>query len=80
MHTQLIKIGNSQGIRLPKVIIQQLGLTRELDLEIRDNELVIKNASTARNNWAQAAAQCHAEGEDLLDDWDATAADFPAEF
>jgi antitoxin MazE len=75
MHAKLIDIGNSRGVRLPKTMIEQAGLGEELDLEVRDGAVVIRNADVIRKDWAQAAVACHEADEDVLDDWDATAAD-----
>ncbi len=79
MHVNLIKIGNSQGIRLPKAVIEQLGLGDELELQITANAIVIRNAKKPRSAWAQAAAQCHSAGDDVLDDWDVVTGEFPEE-
>ncbi len=77
MRTRLIDIGNSQGIRLPKAVIEQAQLTEELDLEIRDDSIVIRSRRQTRDAWREAASACHQAGEDRLEDWDATTADFP---
>jgi antitoxin MazE len=76
MHTNLIRIGNSQGIRLPKAVIEQAELTGELDLEVANGAVIIRSAKRPRQGWAEAAAGCHSAGEDRLDDWDSTAVDF----
>ena len=75
MHASLVKIGNSRGVRLPKAVIEAAGLKDDLDLDVRDGAVIIRNASTARNAWAKAAAACHAAGEDALEDWDVTSDD-----
>ncbi len=80
MHVSLVKIGNSQGIRLPKAIIDQLGLGSELDLQVSNDAVVIRNTTTPRSGWKEAAAQCHEAGDDLLEDWDAVTLDFPEGF
>ena len=80
MHVHLIKIGNSQGIRLPKAIVDQLGLDNDLDLQVTDDAVVIRNAPHPRSGWAQAAAQCHSVGDDLLEDWDSVTSDLPEGF
>lgn len=51
--TSLIKIGNSQGIRLPKTIIEQAHLkNKNLEFEILDNGLLIKPViKNTRENW-----------------------------
>jgi len=79
MHTRLVNIGNSQGIRLPKAVIEQAKLTEELDLEVRDDSIIVRSRRQLRDAWADAAAACHQAGEDQLEDWDATAVDFAGE-
>ncbi len=76
MRIELVKIGNSQGIRLPKSIIEQAQLTSKLELEISPGAIIIRSVQRPRETWEQDAIACHAAGEDLLDEWDATAADF----
>lgn len=75
MQAILVRIGNSRGVRLPKHVIEEAGLKDELDLEVRDGAVIIRNAETTRSGWAEAAAACHAAGEDALNDWDAVADD-----
>ena len=57
MHTNLIRIGNSQGVRLPKAVIEQAGLTKDLELEVTDGGVVIRPAKRPRQGWAEAAAE-----------------------
>ena len=75
MRINLVTIGNSQGVRLPKAVIEQAGLTEELDLQVDGQAIIIRPYSDTRHDWAKAAAACHAAGEDELDDWDSTVAD-----
>lgn len=51
LKTNLIKIGNSQGIRIPKTIIKQCGLKEEVILEVVDGEIIIRPANQPRKNW-----------------------------
>lgn len=66
MKAHLVRIGNSRGIRLPKVVIEQACLTDEVELEVRGATVVISAARRARDGWTQAAQQAHAQGEDHL--------------
>jgi len=66
MKTRLIRIGNSRGIRLPKPLIAQAGLTDVVDLHVRDGAIVIEPASTPRAGWAQAAKDAREREEDSL--------------
>jgi antitoxin MazE len=80
MHASLMKIGNSQGIRLPKAVIEQAGLKKDLDLEVVDDAVIIRSAKQARAGWAEAAKICHAKGDDHLGDSDATVTDFAGDW
>lgn len=75
MQVNLVKIGNSRGVRLPKRVIEAAGLGDELDLEVRDGAVIVRNARVTRAGWARAAAACRSAGEDSLGDWDASAGD-----
>ena len=80
MQANLIKIGNSQGVRLPKAVIEQAGLSDDLDIEVSGNSIIIRPAKRPRENWDEAAAACHQSGEDRLDEWDSVSADFEGEW
>jgi antitoxin MazE len=56
MKTRIIKIGNSQGIRIPKSILLQTGLKDEIELLVEDNSLVIRSHAKPRSGWNQAFA------------------------
>jgi len=51
----LIRIGNSQGIRIPKPIIEQAELEdKELVFKVVEESLLIQPVSKARQGWAEA--------------------------
>jgi len=61
-------MGNSRGVRLPKPLIQQAGLTDEVELEVRGNTIVIVAQKGTRAGWAEAAQKLRKEdGDRLLD-------------
>jgi antitoxin MazE len=68
MKTTLHRIGNSQGVILPKPLLAQLGLiTPELDLTIESDAIVLrKPKAAARTGWAQAAQRVVAADDDRL--------------
>ena len=66
MKTRLVRIGNSRGVRLPKAIIGQAGLTEEVELVVRDGAVVIARTTSARSGWADAAKQMRERDGDLL--------------
>ena len=51
MKASIIKIGNSQGIRIPKPILEQCGFQKEVELEVHENELLIRSSKQPRKNW-----------------------------
>jgi antitoxin MazE len=73
MKTRLIRIGNSRGIRLPKPLLIQAGLSEEVDLQILDGSIVISRSEPPRTGWAEAAKVLNQKGQDkLLDENRAT--------
>jgi len=76
MLVNLVRIGNSKGVRLPKAVIEQAGLKDEIDLEVKDGKVILSPARQPRTEWEVAAQACHEAGSDDLSDWDATLDDF----
>lgn len=69
--TQLIKIGNSQGIRIPKPLLEQSGIQKEVEIEVQNDSLIIRAVSQPRQGWDKAFAKMAEQGDDvLLDDWE----------
>lgn len=68
MKTRLVQIGNSRGIRLPKLVIEEAGITDKVDLQVRKGTIVIRALNTPRSGWELGArALRDASGDDLLD-------------
>jgi antitoxin MazE len=68
--THIVKIGNSQGVRIPKALLEQSGLKGEVTLEVTDGSIVIRPVRRPREGWEAAFAQMAAEGDDWLLDED----------
>ena len=51
MKTNLIQIGNSKGIRIPKSLIEQYQLGGEIELIPSRNGLLITSSSKPRSGW-----------------------------
>jgi antitoxin MazE len=67
--TRIIQIGNSQGIRIPKPILEQLGFTDEVELEVLPDQLVVRSVHQPRQQWDEAFKAIAQVGDDqLLDD------------
>ena len=66
MTTSLIAIGNSRGIRIPKPLIEQCGLQDEVEMEVRDDAIVLRSPRSPRAGWDKAFAQMARLGDDAL--------------
>jgi antitoxin MazE len=64
--TRIVRIGNSRGVRLPKPLLDQTGLTDEVEVEAQGNQLIIRPIRAPRAGWAEAFADMAAAGEDEL--------------
>jgi antitoxin MazE len=62
----IISIGNSKGIRIPKILLEQVHLNKEADLVVEGAKLVIRPVKKAREGWAKAFKSMHAKKEDTL--------------
>ncbi len=72
MRSRIVRIGNSQGVRLPKLLIEQAGLADEVELRAETGQIIIAAPRTTRSGWAEAAMRAHAAGDDRLDETPAT--------
>lgn len=70
MKAEIIKIGNSKGIRIPKTILMQCKLDKAVNIEIKNNELVITPHQEARENWGYEFKQMATNNNDMLLDED----------
>lgn len=68
MKTSIIKIGNSQGIRIPKPILDQCGFDKEVVLEVINQELILKAPKMARKGWEASFRKMAENGDDQLFD------------
>jgi antitoxin MazE len=55
MKTKIVRIGNSQGIRIPKPLLEEAGLGEVVELRITEAGLVLEPFSRPRAGWAEAA-------------------------
>jgi antitoxin MazE len=62
---KLVAIGNSRGVRIPKAMIEQVGLADEVELEVVDGAIVIRRKRRPREGWAEAAKLLAERGEEL---------------
>jgi antitoxin MazE len=63
---RVIKVGNSQGIRIPKLLLEQSGIQENVEIEVRDHQLIITAAPGTRVGWAAAFAEMAKNQDDVL--------------
>lgn len=66
LKTRIIRIGNSQGIRIPKLFLDQTQLGEEVELELQADRIVIRPARRAREEWDTAFRAMADAGDDRL--------------
>jgi antitoxin MazE len=66
MKTRIVRIGNSRGIRLPKVLLEEAHLPDEVELQAEAGRIVILGVSRAREGWAAAARRMRERDDDRL--------------
>lgn len=72
VRTSIIQIGNSRGIRIPKLLLEQMQLieNEEVDLLVEENQLVVRPVYKSREGWDSAFKEMAARGDDELLDGD----------
>jgi antitoxin MazE len=70
MRARVIKIGNSQGLRLPKPILEQTGIREDVEIEVENNRIVIRPVENVREGWDRAFETMAEAGNDasVIDD------------
>ena len=68
---KLVRIGNSRGVRIPKAVIEQAGLTDDIEMTVRPGEVIrqsrrVRRAGGAESSKVAVAARGHDVDEDFL--------------
>lgn len=67
MEVAIRKMGNSQGVLIPKPILAEVGLEGTADLQVRDGVIEIRAVRrNPREGWAQDARRIAEQGDDAL--------------
>jgi antitoxin MazE len=67
MKVNIVSIGNSKGVRIPKSILEQCNFNNEAELEVENNKIVIKPLKKKiRQGWDKAFKAMHERNEDVL--------------
>jgi antitoxin MazE len=71
---QLVPIGNSKGIRIPKGLLQKYGFTKKLLLEETEKGLLLQKKEDNKLSWEETY-KAMADEKENWDDFDATLQD-----
>jgi antitoxin MazE len=67
--SRIIPIGNSQGFRVPKLLLEQCGIESDVEMWVEENRLVIQASKKPRQGWRERFKAMSENGDDkLLDD------------
>lgn len=66
MKTKLIRIGNSQGVRIPKPVIEEIGLSEEIEMILKDNQIILRSSEKTRKDWDLSFEKMAEEHDDQL--------------
>ncbi|MCX6053538.1 MAG: AbrB/MazE/SpoVT family DNA-binding domain-containing protein [Chloroflexi bacterium] len=66
--SRIIKIGNSRGVRIPRTILEQVGLFDDVEMVVEGNNLIIHSLRSSREGWAAQFAAMAEHGDDCLFD------------
>ena len=79
VRTRIVRIGNSQGVRIPKPLLEQAGLDEDVELVLEDGAIVIRNLPQPRRGWAEKFRTMSESGDDLLLDEETASSRFDDE-
>ena len=72
MQISIIRIGNSKGLRLPKILLEKYCFGSKAELELQDGGILLKpvHEPKSRQGWEEAFREMHEQGDDqlLIDD------------
>ena len=70
MRARVIKIGNSQGFRIPKPILEQTGIRDDVEIEVEKNRIIVRPVENVREGWDRAFEEMSEAGDDapVIDD------------
>ncbi|WP_031387205.1 AbrB/MazE/SpoVT family DNA-binding domain-containing protein [Desulfonatronum thiodismutans] len=78
MRAHVVKIGNSQGLRIPKPVLEQTGIIGDVEMEVKNNQIIIRPVQNPREGWDKAFETMRKNaddapllvGSDLSHSWD----------
>jgi antitoxin MazE len=66
VRSKVIKIGNSRGIRIPHIMLEQAGLTDEVEMKVDGDKLIIHSSYHPRHGWENLFTAMAKQSDDRL--------------
>lgn len=66
MKAQVIKIGNSKGLRLSKAILDRYNIKDNVELILEENQIILRPIEEPRKGWRDAFKRMAERGDDTL--------------
>ena len=57
MEAKLVRIGNSKGVRLPKTMLMQTGMSERIEIKTRGQNIILKPIKQPRSGWEASFAK-----------------------
>lgn len=70
MRAEIIRIGNSRGLRIPKAVLEQCGMKNIVDLRVENHSLIVTPYEEARVGWEKSFQLMAKNKDDTLLDKD----------
>jgi antitoxin MazE len=66
MKARIVKIGNSRGVRIPKLLLERSNLMDEVEIDAEEGRIILRSAREPRQGWAEAFRIMSERGDDEL--------------
>lgn len=69
MLVSVVKIGNSRGIRFPKIVLDKFLVKDKMDMEVTENGILLTPVKdTPRSDWTEKFCKMHENKDDKLEE------------
>jgi len=66
MEVDVVRIGNSKGIRIPAIVLKECNITDKVEMIVKDGQIIMLPVENPREGWADMFKVMKASGEDKL--------------
>lgn len=66
MEANVIKIGNSKGVRLSKTILEKYEIGEKVEVILEKDQIILRPIKQPRQGWAEEFKKMHENGDDEL--------------